>query len=121
MVAKRLIASLAFSVTLLTPFAARASMFEWVPRIMKTTDFSSIQDPSRYPGYECKATNAWGDCVLYTYLTPNTPMGGRNLYRTVTSFGDGLNYSNCQFNDYKRDTARRKRPSTCHYGEPRSH
>ena len=121
MFGKRLIVLLAFSAAFFTPFAARAALWDWVPRVIPTQDFSGISDPSRYPGYACKATNTWGDCVLYTYTTPNTPMGGRNLYRTVTSFGDNLNYSGCQFNDYKRDTARRTRPATCDYGTVRAY
>lgn len=118
MFAKRLFASLAFSVAFFTPFAARAALWDWVPRVIQTQDLSGVTDPSRYPAYECKARNAWGDCVVYSFIAPGTPTGGRNPYRTVTSMGGAL-YSDCQFNDYKRGTARHTRPSTCDYGEPR--
>ena len=117
MVIKRIFASLAFSVAFFMPLTARAALWDWVPRVIPTTDYSQVTDASRFPGYECKARNSWGDCIVYSYITPNTPTYGRNPYRNVTSF-EGQLYSDCQFNDYKRDTARHTRPSTCDYGTP---
>ncbi|MBM3231246.1 hypothetical protein FJZ28_02865 [Candidatus Peregrinibacteria bacterium] len=118
---RKILTLLAFSLAISAPTAVSAAGWDWVPKVFSFENPYRGADASRYPGYDCKARNAWGDCVVYTYVPAYDSEYARgHLYRTVTSFGDNQNYSGCQFNDYRRDTARRTRPTVCDYGEPSS-
>lgn len=124
-----IIAGLACITALSVPQHAEAAMsWKWVRSVFEVKNPYRGQDVTRYPGFECKAWNAFNDCVAYSYVRGNTPDnhpgGGRpkNYYRRVSSPGfSPLNYSNCQLDDYRRGTAPRTRYQICDYGEPRAY
>jgi hypothetical protein len=119
------------------PSKALAMSWDWVPRVLKWENPYRGQDVTRYPGFECKIRNFLGDCVLYSYVDSNRPDkhpgGGKPknyYYRRVSSFENGLkrsgyeknlDYSDCQYDDYRRQIARRTRPTICDWGEPRTY
>ena len=118
---------LACLAALAAPKEASALSWDWVPKVMKFENPYRGHDVTRYPGFECKMRNAWGDCVVYSYVQANRPdnhpRGGKpkNYYRRVTSYGNSsLNWSDCQYDDYKRQTAPRTRFTVCDYGEPKT-
>ncbi len=111
------LATLVCVVSLGTPEHASALSWDWVPRVLKVENQYRGLDATRYPGFECKKRNAWGDCVIFTYITENKPAEQKNYYRRVSSF-EGLNYSECQYNDYNRAIAPRTRYTVCDYGTP---
>jgi len=114
-----LLASLLFAVTLATPEQAQALSWDWVPRVLGIEIQYRGLDATRYPGFECKKRNSWGDCVIFSYITENVPNKQKNYYRRVSSFlGSDLNYSDCQYDDYKRSTAPRTRYAIRDYGTP---
>ena len=108
------------------PQATYAMSWNWVPSVFKWENPYRGLDVSRYPGFECKMKNFLGDCVVYSYSDGNNPdnhPGGgtpKNYYRRVSSYGDNLNYSDCQYDDYRRSIAPRTRYAVCDYGEPRT-
>lgn len=114
---------------LAAPQPAHALSWDWVPRVLKFENPYRGLDASRYPSFECKIRNAFGDCVVFSYVSANGPdnhPGGgkpKNYYRRVSSFGGDpfeprLNYSDCQYDDYRRNTAPHTRYTNCDYGEP---
>lgn len=107
--------------TLATPQTTYALSWDWVPRVLRVENPYRGLDATRYPGFECKLKNAWGDCVVFSYVTENRPSPQKNYYRRVSSFGDGLNYSDCQYDDYRRSTSPHTYYPPCDYGEPRSY
>jgi hypothetical protein len=114
-----LLAGLLFAVTLATPMQAEAMSWDWVPRVLGIENPYRGLDATRYPGFECKKRNSWGDCVIFNYITENVPNKQKNYYRRVSSFrGSDLNYSDCQYDDYKRSTAPATRYAICDYGTP---
>lgn len=110
-------ASLLFVTALATPEQAQALSWDWIPRVLGIENQYRGLDATRYPGFECKKRNSWGDCVIFNYVTENAPNKQKNYYRRVSSYGDNVNYSDCQYDDYKRDTAPRTRYTICDYGE----
>lgn len=109
---------------LLVPQSTYAFSWEWVPRVLQFTSTYRGTDTSRYPGYECLARNALGNCVIESYAPRNTLPNKAKLYRHVTSYNIGgdptnvINLSNCQYDDVHRQTARFTDYSDCDYGEP---
>lgn len=108
-------------------FPTPAYAWDWVPRVLKFENPYRGLDATRYPGFECKMRNTWGDCVVYSYITkqgPDEHPGSgtpKNYYRRVSSYGiPALNYSDCQYDDYRRSTSPHTHYSTCDYGEPKS-
>ena len=123
----RTIAGLACIAAFAFPESAAAMRWDWVPRVLKFENPYRGLDATRYPGFECKLRNAFGDCVAYSYVTGNQadnhPGGGtpKNYYRRVSSYGwSPLNYSDCQLDDYRRGTSPRMRYQLCDYGNPHS-
>ncbi|MDP6561831.1 MAG: hypothetical protein QF793_02800 [Candidatus Peribacteraceae bacterium] len=121
------LASLLCVASLAAPTPAYAMNWDWVPRVLRFDNPYRGLDVTRYPGFECKIKNSWGDCVVYSYVDANRPdnhPGGgtpKNYYRRVSSFGGNLNYSDCQLDDYKRGIAPRTYHQTCDYGQPRTY
>lgn len=122
---KRFSSFLAFALccaaSLAAPEQAQALTWDWVPRVLKFENPYKGLDASRYPGFECKLRNTWGDCIVFSYISGNSPSPQKNYYRRVSSFGDGQNYSDCQYDDYRRSTAPRTNYADCDYGEPRTY
>ncbi len=106
--------------TALAPQQAYAA-WEWVPKVWKFENPYRGLDASRYPGFECKLRNSWGDCVVLSFVAQNKPDKQKNYYRRVSSYGiESLNYSDCQYDDYRRETSQHTYYTNCDYGEPRS-
>lgn len=112
---------------LAAPQPAYALSWDWVPRVLGLENPYRGLDATRYPGFECKVRNAFGDCVVFSYISnngpDNHPGGGapKNYYRRVSSYGQepyNLNYSDCQYDDYRRSTSPHTRYQICDYGEP---
>lgn len=109
------------------PMQAHAMSWDWVPRVIKWENPYRGLDASRYPGFDCKIKNFLGDCVVFSYANGNRPdkhPGGgqpKNYYRRVSSYGNDLNYSDCQYDDYNRQISPRTRYTVCDYGEPRAY
>ncbi|MDP7069574.1 MAG: hypothetical protein QF815_03530 [Candidatus Peribacteraceae bacterium] len=74
-------------------------------------------DATRYPGFECKLRNSWGDCVVFSYITSNKPNKQKVYGRKIFS-SYGLNFSECQYDNYLQDSAPRTNYKICDYGEP---
>lgn len=128
------LAALLFVASLSAPTEAYAISWDWVPRVLKWENPYRGLDASRYPGFECKIYNFLGDCVVHSYVdgnrSDNHPGGEKpkSYYRTTSSFRNNtntpifernLNYSDCQYDDYRRAIAPRTRYTVCDYGEPR--
>ncbi|MDA0376306.1 MAG: hypothetical protein O3A80_03285 [bacterium] len=122
------LAAFVCAVSLSAPAQAHAAMsWDWVPKVLKWENPYRGLDASRYPGFECKIKNFLGDCVVFSYVDGNRPdkhPGGgkpKNTYRRVSSYGDDLNYSDCQYNYDNRQISPRTRYTVCDYGEPRAY
>ena len=116
-----IIAGLTCVCALSAPEATYAMSWDWVPRVLRWENPYRGLDATRYPGFECKIKNSWGDCVVYSYTDENRPVKQKNYYRKVSSYGEGLDYSDCQYDDYRREIAPRTRYSVCDYGELRTY
>lgn len=121
------LAGLVCASALTVPQATYALSWDWVPRILGIENAYRGLDASRYPGFECKIRNAFGDCVVFSYANTNRPDDHpgdgkpKNYYRRVSSYSAdplNLNYSDCQYDDYRRATAPRTSYTVCDYGEP---
>ena len=107
--------------TFFAPAEAHAA-WEWVPKVLRYENPYRGLDATRYPSFECKLQNSWGDCVVFSYISENVPNKQKNYYRRVSSFdGTNLNYSDCQYDDYRRETSPHTYYTNCDYGEPRSY
>jgi|GEM_PF-961980 hypothetical protein len=117
------LAGLLCAASLAAPTTTHAMSWDWVPSVFKWENPYRGLDVTRYPGFECKIKNSWGDCVVYSYIDSNRPSDNntKNYYRRVSSYGDNLNYSDCQYDDYRREIAPRTRYSVCAHGKPRTY